>query len=139
MAIGAAWDRYLARREDGEAAEAELPDLVMRPEYEITLHANGTLIAVTTRRLIGWKIAGLGRPRDLILDISLDRIDQVVWDEAKTKALRGKPASTLIWMGVDHTVLPMAAISGGVNRRYVQGVISALGSRLPGRVSRFEA
>jgi hypothetical protein len=138
MAIGAAWDRYLARTEAGEADEAELPELVMRPEHETTLHPNGTLIAVTNRRVLGWRIAGLGKPRDQILDVSLDRIDQVVWDEAEAKLMRGKPPATLVWLGVDDSVLPMSAISGGPNRTHVQSVISALETRLPGRVNRFE-
>ena len=139
MAIGAAWDRYVAKKEANEDADAELPGLVLRPEHEVALHPNGTLIAITTKRLVGWKIAGLGKPREQILDISLDRIDEVVWDEAEAKLMRGKPPSTLVWVGVDDTVLPMAAISSGVNRKHVQSVIGALESRLPGKVRRFEA
>ena len=94
---------------------------------------------MTTKRMVGWKIAGLGKPKEQILDIALDRIDEVVWDEAEAKLMRGKPPSTLVWVGVDDTVLPMAAISSGVNRKHVQSVIGALDSRLPGKVRRFEA
>jgi hypothetical protein len=139
MAIGAAWDRYREKKDADEGADQELPALVIRPEHDTALHPNGTLIAVTTKRLIGWRIAGLGKPRVMILDIALDRVDEVVWDEADAKMLRGKPASTLVWVGVDESVLPMSAISAGPNRKHVQGVIEALEARLPGRVRRFSA
>jgi len=139
LAIGAAWDRYQAKRESAEAADEELPSIVTRTEFEPGLPANGALVAITTKRLVGWAVSGFGKPRDVAVTLPLSEIDQVLWDEQGQQLLRGKPSTTVFWLGLaGDRVLPMAAISGGPNHKHVQNVVQALAERLPGKVRRFE-
>jgi hypothetical protein len=137
MAVGAVWDRHLSKKDEADAVDKETPPLVARPQFETEMPTNGALVAVTANRVVAWKISGLGKPKEVILSAPLSDIDEVWWEKAPKQLLRGKPASTLIWVGISGHVLPMAAISTGPAQKYVQLFIDALEQRLPGKVSEF--
>jgi hypothetical protein len=96
-------------------------------------------LAVTTKRICVWKISAMGKPKELLFSISHDQIDGVWWEDADTKWLAGKPASLLLWIGIDDRVLATAGISLGAAGKWIRSVVAALDERLPGKVHRFEA
>jgi hypothetical protein len=139
MAVGAAWDRSRAKKLAEEQAGKGLPDIVGREPFEPPIPTNGTLFAVTTKRIVVWTIAGLGKPKDMLLSIPLSDVDSVVWEEADTKLLGGRPGSLMMWIGVGgEQVLACAGISMGPAGKYVKHALAALEERLPGRVVAWE-
>jgi hypothetical protein len=139
MAVGAAWDKRRAQQQAEEEAGKELPEIVGRQPFEPALPTNGTLFAVTTKRIAIWRIAGLGKPKDMLLSIPLTEIDSIVWEDADTKWLGGRPGSLLMWIGVGgERVLSCAGISMGPAGRYVKEALAALEERLPGKVVAWE-
>ncbi len=135
-AVGAAYDKFREKKEEDDAPQ--LPEIAARPQYEPQVPANGALLAATTHRLILWKISGLGKPKDVLADIPIGEIDSVVWFDADTKWMRGKPKSTLMWFGLrDGRVLTTAAITMGPAGKYVADLIAKLGAARPGLVEEF--
>ncbi|MCB2224165.1 MAG: hypothetical protein KQH83_08320 [Actinobacteria bacterium] len=138
--VGAAVDRRRESRGREEDASAPVPAMANRPRDERAVPANGALLAVTGTRIVVWSISGLGKPRDVLFQIPLDTLDAVAWQEADPKWVRGKPRSTLFWLGIGGSaVLPVAAISMGPAGTYVRAIVDALAGLLPGKVREFTA
>ena len=139
MAAGAALDGWRSKKDDADAEERDLPDLADRAPFEPAVPENGSLFAVTTKRIALWRIAGLGKPREMLFSIPLADIDRIAWQIADTKWLGGRPASLVMWIGVAGThTLPCAGIAMGAAGKYVKQTLAALEERLPGRVVGFE-
>jgi hypothetical protein len=137
-AIGAAVDKRRERKQDEDDAGRALPEIAGRPAAGESIPKNGALLGITEQRLLVWKISGIGKPKELLFEVPLDRIESVAWHDADTKWFRGSPKSTLIWVGLtDGTVIPTAAISLGPAGKYVDAVVEALAQRMPGKVSEF--
>lgn len=136
-AVGMAWDRRRRRKDEEAEAVRPLPAIAGRPPVEPTVSANGGLLAVTTHRVLLWSVSGLGKPRDLLVAVSLHDVDEVVWQDLDAGWMSGRPASTALWIGVGERVLPLAAISMGPAGKAVRSVVATLGERRPGRVSEF--
>lgn len=136
MAAGAMWDKHQAKKGADEAEGKCLPDVAGRTPYEPGVPTNGSLMAVTTKRIAAWRISGLGKPKELLFSIPLSDVDVVRWEDTDTRWLGGRPGSLVIWIGVGgDRVLACAGISMGPGGKYVRGTVEALEQRLPGRVS----
>ena len=95
-------------------------------------------MAVTEHRIIFWAISGLGKPKAVLFEVPFHSIDAIAWHAADPKWMRGSPASTVFWIGVEgEAVLPAAAITAGPAAKYVRAVAAALEQRLPGKVQEF--
>lgn len=138
MAVGAAWDKRRASKDAEEQDGKRLPPVAARLPVEPAIPTNGALMAVTTKRILIWKIGGLGAPKEMLHAIPLTDVDEVRWEDADAKWLGGRPASLLLWIGVDDRVLSCAGISMGPAGRYIRSVVDALDQRLPGRVEAWE-
>lgn len=137
-AVGAAWDARRQKKDKGEQAAKLLPTVAARAPYQPGIPTNGALLAVTTKRVVAWRISAMGKPKDLLLSIRHDQIDEVWWEDADAKWLGGRPASLLIWIGVGDGVLSTAGIAMGPSGKYIRSVVTALEGRLPGKVRQFE-
>lgn len=138
MAAGAAWDGRQRKKDQQEAEGKSLPEVAGRKLVEPKIPTNGALLGVTTKRIVAWRISGLGKPRDVLHSIPLADVDMVRWEQADARWLGGRPASVLIWIGVGESVLACAGISMGAAGKHVEGVVDALEQRLPGKVSVWE-
>ena len=138
-AAGAAWDRRRERAEEEEQEGKSLPEVAFRAPVEPGIPANGALLAVTTKRILAWRISGLGRPREILVSLPLADVDAVRWEDVETRWLGGRPSSVAFWIGSGDRVLACAAISMGPAGKWVDRVIAALDERLPGRVEEWDA
>lgn len=139
LAVGAAWDRRRNRKDAEEQEDKRLPDVAARLPFEPGIPANGSLTAITTKRIAVWNIAGLGKPRDMLLSIPLADIDVVRWEVADARWMGGRPSSMLWWVGVGgDRVLSCAGIAMGAAGKYVKESLRALEERLPGKVVAWE-
>lgn len=134
-ALGAAWDGRRRKQDDVEQADKQLPELAGRPPLDPPVPTNGALLGVTTQRVVMWGISPMGKPREVLLAVPLAEIDEVWWEEADAKWLGGRPASLVLWIGASSGVLSCAGISMGPAAKHVRGIVAALESRLPGKVS----
>ena len=139
LAAGAMWDKRRAKKEAEELAGKSLPDVAGREPFEPGVPENGSLFAVTTKRIVAWRIAGLGKPREQLFAIPLADVDSIVWEDADAKWLGGRPSSLVMWIGVGgDRVLATAGISMGAAGKYVKQTLAALEERLPGKVTIWE-
>lgn len=138
MAVGAAWDSRRKKKSDAAADQKMLPAVAARVPYEPGIPTNGALFAVTTKRILAWRISGLGKVREMLVDIPLHDIDEVWWEDADAKWMSGQPASLLMWVGVGDTVLSLAGISMGPGGKHIRSVVTGLETRLGAKVQRFE-
>ena len=136
--VGATWDSRRRKKGEEEQAAKMLPAVAARAAFEPKVPSNGALLAVTNKRVIVWKISAMGKPKDVLLSIPHERIDEVWWEDADSKWLAGKPASLLIWIGTGDMVLSVAGIVMGPAGKFIRSVVTALEERLPGGVHRFE-
>jgi len=137
-AAGAAWDARRRRKGEEEQATTILPAIAARTPFEPEIPTNGALLAATTKRVVAWKISGMGKPKAVLLTLPYSEIDEVRWVDADSKWLAGKPASLLIWIGAGERVLSLAGIVMGPSEKYIRSVVAGLDERLPGRVHEFE-
>ncbi len=136
-AVGASLDSRQSRKGDDEQATQALPAVAARAAFEPEVPTNGALLAVTTKRVVAWRISAMGKPKDVLLSVPHSRIDEVKWADAETKWLAGKPASLLVWIGIEESVLSLAGIVMGPSEKYIRSVVTGLEERLPGRVREF--
>lgn len=136
--LGAALGAAVDKRISGKEGERDLPAISARPTADPPIPTNGALAAVTNKRLLIWTISGLGKPKELIHDVSLGEIDAVVWEDTDVKWMRGKPQSIQVWIGLGgSTVVSTAAISMGPAGKWARGLVDALAAGLPGKVTEF--
>jgi len=136
--VGSAVDSHRGKKAAAEDAEQLIPNMANRQPAANAVPTNGALMAVTGHRIIFWAISGLGKPKDVLFEVPFQSIDAIAWHEADTKWMRGSPASTVFWIGIEgETVLPAAAITVGPATKYVKAVAAALEQRLPGKVQEF--
>jgi hypothetical protein len=138
LTMGAAWDAKRRRTDDAEYAAKMLPAIAARLPFDPPVSTNGALLAVTTQRVVVWRISGLGKPKEILHSIPLTEIDEVWWEDADAKWLAGKPGSLLLWVGKGDRVLPVAGIAMGPAAKFIRSVVTALEELLPGKVHRFE-
>lgn len=136
--VGAAWDSRRRKKGEEDRTAKMLPAVAARLAFEPQVPTNGALMAVTNTRVIIWEISAMGKPKDVLLSIAHDRIDEVWWEDADSKWLAGMPASLLIWIGIEDRVLSVAGIVMGPAGKFIRSVVTALEERLPERVRRFE-
>jgi len=139
LAVGAAWDAKRRKTDDAEQAAKTLPAVAARLPLDPPVSVKGALLAVTTKRVLVWKVSGLGKPKEILHSIPLTEIDEVWWEDADAKWLAGKPGSLLLWVGAGDRVLSVAGIAMGPGAKFIRSVVTALEERLPGKVHRFEA
>lgn len=136
-AVGMAWDRHRGNKEAEAESVRPLPGVAGRPAVEPAIPRNGALLAITSERVLVWDISGLGKPKDLLIEVSLHDVDEVAWQTLDTGWMSGRPASTMLWIGVGDRVLPLAAIAMGPAGAHARSVVAALTERRPGRVIEF--
>jgi len=135
---GSVVDRHWGNKATAEDAEQLIPNMANRQPAPNAIPTNGALMAVTGHRIIFWAISGLGRPKEVLFEVPFQSIDAIAWHEAETRWMRGSPASTVFWIGIEgETVLPAAAITVGPAAKYVRAVAEALEQQLPGKVQEF--
>lgn len=133
--VGSIFDGKRQREDAGRT----LPAVAARSPFEPGIPANGALAAITSKRVLVWKIGGLGKPKDLLAEFRLDDVDEFVWEDADTRWLKGRPKSFLLWFGVkEESVLAAVAISMGPAHKYAQSMVDAMTARRPGIVSEFK-
>ena len=135
-AIGAAVDARIS----GKEGERDLPAIAARVSMEPGIPTNGALAAVSSHRMLLWKISAMGKPRDILHEIPLGDIDAVVWEDTDAKWLGGKPKSIQVWVGVrEESVLSAAAIAMGPANKWAHGLVDAFRAGLGSRVTEFGA
>jgi hypothetical protein len=138
MAVGAAWDARRKKQSDAAADQKMLPAVAARLPYEPGIPTNGALLAVTTKRVLAWRISGLGKVREKLIDFRLDDIDEVWWEDADAKWMAGQPGSLLMWIGIGDKVLSLAGIAMGPAGKHIRKVVSGFEDRLGAKVQPFE-
>lgn len=132
--IGSAVDRKNSSRQESRP----VPAIAARSPLEPEIPANGALLAVTDRRVLLWKIGGLGKPKDVLHSLDLGGLDTVAWEAADAKHLSGRAKAVMLWLGTVHgEVLAASAIAAGPAAKYASGVVDALVAGCPGVVSEF--
>ena len=137
-AIGTAWDSRRRKKGEEEQSARMFPAVAARVAWDPAIPVNGALLAVTTKRVVAWRISAMGKPKKILLSIPHGEIDEVWWEDADTKWLAGKPASLLIWIGTGDRVLSMAGIVLGPGGKFIRSVVAALEERLTVEVRQFE-
>ena len=136
-AIGAAADKRRERKIDEDAAARATPEIARRPAA-IELSRNGVIVGVSAQRLLVYGFTGMGKAKDLLLERPIGDVESVVTQSVEGKAMRGQPASTLIWIGFsDGSALAGAMISQGAAGKANRSLLEGVEQVRPGTVTAF--
>lgn len=137
--VGAVIGSAVDRKNLSKGAMRPVPTIAARTPLDPGISANGALLAVTDRRVLLWRISGLGKPKGVFQSIEFGDIDAIAWEAAGAEYLAGRAKAVMLWLGTKRgEVLAAAAIAAGPAAKYASGAVDALVAGCPGIVSMFD-
>ena len=126
-APGRVWDDQLERKRAEDGASRPKATVEELPPREIEFPESGVPGVVTNRRLILFELPAMRKSRDAFSQVPLDEIRTVCESELDQKLSRGVPGSRqILVVSEDQTTLALYGLSGGLNRKWIDGFSSAL-------------